>query len=409
MISKKKEIYYVVITQKDPLTNAWKKKWIRSGTSKREAEKLERKLMSEKDEGAIILTGRGIPTLLDFLTRWLDTCIKPPARKVATYTNYRAICKRIIADLGEHKLDKITPLMIATYYKELSGRGLSNTTVRLTHRILKAALDQAVKWQLLNRNPLIDVDPPAPIKPKNEALTTTDALALIEYATEQSKQSGYTRNKVSCILLLGIFCGLRRGEIAGLRWQDVDFNESTLHIRHSLLRIPISDLARLDYPYIKRSINSALVLDTVKTEASENSIIVPQHVTSFLRHAKRQYDTNRMRFGPHFHNTQLVMANEIGDPYDPNWYRKTLHKLIQSYNDSHPDCPPLPLIRVHDLRHTAATILLENDVDIKLVSRQLRHSDTGITQNLYQHVTERLESKIANTLDSLMDAANAEK
>ena len=63
----------------------------------------------------------------------------------------------------------------------------------------------------------------------------------------------------------------------------------------------------------------------------------------------------------------------------------------------------------HDLRHTAATILLENDVDIKLVSRQLRHSDTDITQNLYQHVTERLESKIANTLDSLMDAANAEK
>ena len=82
MISKKKEIYYVVITQKDPLTNTWKKKWIRSGTSKREAEKLERKLMSEKDEGTIILTGRGIPTLLDFLTRWLDTCIKPPARKV---------------------------------------------------------------------------------------------------------------------------------------------------------------------------------------------------------------------------------------------------------------------------------------------------------------------------------------
>ena len=209
--------------------------------------------------------------------------------------------------------------------------------------------------------------------------------------------------------MLGIFCGLRRGEIAGLRWQDVDFNESTLHIRHSLLRIPISDLARLDYPYIKRSINSALVLDTVKTEASENSIIVPQHVTSFLRHVKHQYDTNRMRFGPHFHNTQFVMANEIGDPYDPNWYRKTLHKLIQSYNDSHPESSPIPLIRVHDLRHTAATILLENDVDIKLVSHQLRHSDTGITQNLYQHVTERLESKIANTLDSLIDAANAEK
>jgi len=171
-----------------------------------------------------------------------------------------------------------------------------------------------VKWQLLNRNPLVDVDPPAPIKPKNEALTTTDALALIEYATEQSKQSGYIRNKVSCILLLGIFCGLRRGEIAGLRWQDIDFNESILHICHSLLRIPIDDLARLDYPYIKRSINSALVLDTVKTEASENSIIVPQHVTSFLRHVKRQYDTNRMRFGPYFHNTQFVMANEIGAP-----------------------------------------------------------------------------------------------
>ncbi len=142
MIQKKGNVYYVVYKYKT-LNGEWKKKWERAGTSRREAEKLERKLLSEQDEGAPVATRNSMPTLSAFFNQFLETCIKPPLRTLGTYRNYQECFQRIEPKIGNVRLDKLTPMHFSLAYKELAEEKLSATSIRMTHRTLRAALNKA--------------------------------------------------------------------------------------------------------------------------------------------------------------------------------------------------------------------------------------------------------------------------
>lgn len=130
--------------------------------------------------------------------------------------------------------------------------------------------------------------------------------------------------------------------------------------------------------------------------------MLPRYVRECFAKLRLLYHRKRMQIGPAFHDDGFILCDDYGIPYSPHKIYYVVQRVWKAYNKSHPDAP-LPKIRAHDLRHTAATLLLEENVDIKYVSRQLRHSSTVITQNLYQHVTPQAAWKTANAMDNIFD------
>ncbi len=144
-----------------------------------------------------------------------------------------------------------------------------------------------------------------------------------------------------------------------------------------------------------------LVLGDVKTESSRDFIVPPDYVIGILEEAKKYYKKQKKIFRESFRDFGFILNDGTGAPCAPDYISHTLKYLIEAHNK---DCPDIqiPHIRAHDMRHTAATMLLEENVNIKYVSRQLRHSSVSTTQNIYQHVTERMSSISAKTMDNII-------
>lgn len=394
MITKKYGHYYVVIKYKDT-AGTIKNKWQLAGNKYRDAQKLERELIARRDEGEVFFSRNDDPTVGSYLEEWLETAVKPPAKSLGTYENYSFCVHKITPLIGSVKLKKLTPITITKVYKALQDNGLSITSIRMIHRALRAALNKAVKWDILSKNPCLNADVPSPTPSPAIALTKDQAMALLT----QSEKMGFYAN---AIVALGMLCGLRDAESCGLRWQDYTEADGKLFIRHNLSERYAAGIDPEQYEYFYRPVEGkkALVLDKTKTESSNDYIMLPQYVQSRIRRLRLLYMTKRMHAGPAFHDDQFILCDDVGIPYSPHKIYYTVQKVRSAYNRDHPDAP-LPKIRAHDLRHTAATLLLEESIDIKYVSRQLRHSSTTITQNLYQHVTEASSRKTARAMDDI--------
>lgn len=393
MITKRGEVYYVVLKYKNS-SGEWKKKWIRAGTSRREAQKLERKYAIDRDEGRPVLDRNTAPIMRQYFAQWLDTAVKPPARSIGTYENYKYCVEKLNTLIGKTRIDRLTPIQLTKIYKELLSQGLSPTTVRMCHRVIRAALNKAVKWQLIASNPALAADVPSAIPSPAKALDTESALSLLRHTETMSLN-------IQLIIALEMLCGLRDAEVCGLRWEDYDKEHSRLNIRHNLCRRSLNDVDPSLYAFIWKQGKKYLVLDKAKTESSANFIIIPEYAAHILEKIRASYAQKQWALRGAFHDFGFILCDDTGVPRADYYVYQQVQKAVASYNQTHPDSP-LPKIRAHDLRHTAATILLEEHVDIKYVSRQLRHSSTVITQNLYQHVTDRMASLPARTIDSIL-------
>lgn len=389
MITKKGNVYYVVYKYKD-LNGAWKKKWERAGTNKRDAEKLERKVMSDRDSGIPVST-KFTPTLSLFFSQYLETCIKPPLRALGTYENYRFCFSKVEPKIGRVRIDKLRAVHFSAAYKELLEENISVTTVRMIHRVLRAALNKACQWQLIPNNPIRYADVPKPTPSPARVLERNQFISLLKWAETRPIQE-------RVILSLGFLCGLRDGEICGLRWQD--FDGSRLYIRHTLTRRNLDGINHGIYPFMYPMKKSYLVLGDVKTDSSRNYITPPRYVLDVLKDAKGYYSSQKEEFKQSFRDLGFILHDGTGAPCSDNFVWRTVQKAIRLYNETHED--KLPRIRAHDMRHTAATVLLEENVDVKYVSRQLRHSNVSVTQNIYEHVTERMSDYTAKAMDRIV-------
>lgn len=402
MIVERNGLLYVVIKYK-ALSGQMKKKWIAAGRSTREAKKIERQYLNRRDTGESFITRGDIPTVQEYLTEWLETAIKPPAKSLGTYENYTFCVNKIMPLIGAVKIDKLSPIQLTKAYKQLTLDGLSATSVRMVHRTLSSAFNKGVKWEICKKNPCAAADPPTQTPSPSLALTRDQAMALLK----QSEKSGSYAN---AIIALGMLCGLRDAESCGLRWQDYDKDKGQLLINHNLSERYAQGIKLKAYEYTRptKSGKKYLVLDKTKTESSNNFIMIPAYVKKVLDKLRIQYDRKKLALGSAFHDDQFILCDDFGIPLSPHKIYYIVQHVAQSYNEAHPDTP-LPKMRAHDLRHTAATLLLEENIDIKYVSRQLRHSNTVITQNLYQHVTESMTNKTANAMDEIFMQNNERK
>lgn len=394
MITKRGSVYYVVIRYKTS-NEVWKKKWIRAGVSRRDALRVERKYMQDRDAGVPLLDRNTASTMREFFDQWMDASVKPPSRSAGTYENYQYCAEKLCAYIGNVRIDRLTPLHLTKAYKALLGDGLSATTVRMCHRVVRAALNKAVRWHIIPVNPALSADTPQRTPSPAQALDVEKALSLLRFTESMNV---YSRLVVS----LEMLCGLRDAEVCGLRWQDFEKETGRLYIRHNICRRSMEGIDPSLYEFSWKQGKKYLVLDKVKTEASCNFIILPEYVSHVIEQARTAYAQKMWSLRSAFHDFGFILCDDIGAPRSNYYVYQTVQKALALYNASHAD-DPLPRLRAHDLRHTAATLLLEEHVDIKYVSRQLRHSSTVITQNLYQHVTDRMAALPARTIDRMIE------
>jgi len=307
-------------------------------------------------------------TVAQYLESWLETSARPRVR-VTTYGGYeRMIRLHVVPGIGKVRLARLTPQTLSHLYGGLAVNGLSPKSVRLVHAVLHRAFKQAVRWRLINVNPADAVDAPRTERKEFHALDAEETARLLEAARA---------DRLHGVYVLAVTCGMRQGELLGLRWADVDLDKGALAVRQQVMRI--GGEWRFSEP---------------KTKAGRRVITLPAVAVSALREHRRRQAEERLRVGPEWHDNGLVFTNRIGNPIEKqNLMRRSFWPLL--------DRAALPRIRFHDLRHTAATLLLAEGLHPKVVQERLGHSTIAVTMDVYSHVGMTLQREAADTLDRL--------
>jgi integrase len=362
----------------DPLTG---KKIYQSRTetgSKRDAEKILNDWVAKLEKGIAVEPSK--ITLAEYLRYWLNHYA---AANVGpkTLERYTEILERhVIPALGTAQLQKLRPTAVQAYYTqaEQSGRldgggGLSRRTILQFHRILHKALRQALRWQFVEFNVMDAVEPPKPVY-EEAATLNRDELARFLNRAQGTRAFAPT--------LLAIYTGMRRGELLGLRWADVDLENGFVQIRQAL-----------------GEAEGKLYFKAPKTQKSRRSIPIPLKVVHILAGHKKHQEKHRELFGSAYNDHDLVFACPDGSPWRPGNFTRAFKEIAQSVG--------LDWASPHKLRHTHASYLLQTGVHPKVASERLGHSGVSITMDLYTHLLPGMQEDATQKIEEYLDASLA--
>jgi integrase len=367
--------WYAIIESRDEVTGKRVRKWISlEATGKRQAQIECARIITELQNDTFQEPSK--LTLAEFFDRWLEhmkTQVSP-----RTHERYSEIVnKNIVPLLGQAKVSKLSAVQIAQAYATAleSGRrdgkgGLSPRTVHHMHRILKQALSDASRWRLLVRNPADAVDPPKVAPKTMQTYDIPQTAALIEAMRP-------TRMFIPTIL--AVLCGLRRGEIAALRWKNVDLDTGNVAIVESAEQTA-----------------KGIRYKEPKSGKTRN-VRLPDTVIEELKVWRLRQVEELLRVGKRLNGDAFVAAQADGSPLQPRSITHEWVRLLASRG--------LPRIRFHDLRHAHATHLLASGVHPKIASERLGHSKVGITLDLYSHVMPGMQDDAVAKLDAALKAA----
>jgi integrase len=335
--------------------------------TEKEANTALRKMLNEKEQGTLP-TGPN-QTLKAYLEQWLEQRYKLSAIRAGSYNTYRgSIYNHIIPVLGYIQLQKLTPQQVQAFYTKKLSEGLSVRTVSHFHALLHNALTQAVTWNLIARNVCDLVTCPTPKRHEMKPLTTEQAQRLLEVAR---------KHQLKALLTVAVATGMRRGELLALHWQDVDFNEGCLHVKHSVSRIGKFGLVESD----------------PKTHSSERKITLPGFVIDALKKHQEHLAELRVKAGGEWKEMDIVFCNMHGGYIEPSNLHKAFKKLLERAE--------LPNIRFHDLRHSAASFLAKLNIHPKVVQEILGHSTISMTMDIYSHMFPSTHQEAMGKLDDL--------
>lgn len=307
-------------------------------------------------------------TVKQYLESWLEEVHKPTI-KVSTYAKYRTIInKHIIPSLGHVQLQKLTPQQVQKLYSEKLKDGLTGKTVFSIHALLHKALDNAVRWNLVVRNVCDAVTPPRVERHEIQPLTPEQSKQLLKAVEGRS---------IEAIIKLALTTGMRRGELLALRWSDIDFKDKSLNVRHT-----VDYIGRFGY-----------VESEPKTNASRRKIVIPDFVIEVLRQHRTRQKENKLKAGDAWQENNLVFCNAVGSYISPDYLLELFHKVLEDAG--------LPDIRFHDLRHSAATLLLSMGVHPKVVQEILGHSRINMTMDTYSHVLPSMQKEAMDGMNDM--------
>ena len=297
-----------------------------------------------------------------------------PSLRPESYRRYEDLTRlHIVPELGATLLGRLTAQQVQAAYGRRLASGLSPTTVGLIHGVLHKAIRQAVQWGLVARNVTEMVKPPRRSTPEMRVLSPVQARQLLEAVVGDRHEALY---------ILAVTCGLRLGELQALRWREIDIDARRLRVTATL----------------QAMVNGIPVLGEPKTARGRREIRLPEMVVGPLRQLRAAQLVERLQSGSEWEDYDLVFTNGRGRPVDGNNFRaRRFGPLLASVG--------LPAIRFHDLRHTAATLLMGEGVPIKVASELLGHADVTTTLRTYSHVLPNMQQEAASTMDRLFAAA----
>ena len=301
----------------------------------------------------------------EYLVDWLENVHKSKLR-LGTYINYKKLIGYVVAELGDAWLQKLTPEKVQAFYTKKLSSGLSSKVVHEIHGVLHLALKNAVRWGLIARNVCDLVTAPRIVSREMVPLTMEQANALMNHVRG---------HRLEVLLALAVVTGMRRGELLALRWADIDLKRSKLVVLHS-----VDFIAGHGY-----------VEGKPKTAAGRRAVSLPAFLLEMLQVHRVQQLEQKSAVSDWVEN-DLVFPNHKGSYMHPTHMAESFKKLLEEAG--------LPPMRFHDLRHSAATILLARGVNIKVVSELLGHSDIVITLRTYGHL---LPSMQGDAVDSWKD------
>ena len=331
-----------------------------SGKTKREAQERLANYYAQTITGIFVEPSR--TTVATYLNQWLTDVVTSSVRPT-TLRSYSGIVRRhIVPRIGSTLLGQLTARHVQWLYAEMDRSGLSPRLRELTHAVLRRSLEQAVRLNLLLKNPCDSVDKPRVPKKSMKTFSADDVRQFLTAARS---------NRLFALYQVAVTTGLRQGELLGLQWSDVDFEHRCINVRNTLQE----DCGRFQ-------------LGEPKTNTSRRRVDLPNFVSVGLRdHRKRMIAEGNP--GP------WLFCDTAGGPLrKSNLTRRDFHPLVASAG--------LPRIRFHDLRHTAATLSLLAGIHPKVVQEMLGHASITITLDLYSHVLPSMQLDAAQRLDDLL-------
>ena len=333
------------------------KRRYRSGKTRKEAYEKFQQALQEQKQGKLI-TGTH-QTLRQYLEYWLDAVCKPPALRISSYEKYRKLINTyILPALGHIPLQKLTPQHVQALYRKKGDDGLSSKMINSIHGVLHKALGNAVRWNLVSRNICDLVSPPRIVKPTIESLTMEQAHKLLE---------AVRGHRLEVLLIVALTTGIRRGELLALRWSEVDLEEQRIQVRRT-----VDYITR--YGYVETE---------PKTAAGKRLIALPYFVANILKQHRLQQLEAKLKVGRAWEDRDLVFTDLHGGYFNPRYLGKLFDKVLAETG--------LPHMRFHDLRHSAATLLLSMGVHLKVVQEILGHSTITMTADIYSHVLPSMQ------------------
>ena len=364
---------------------------------------------------------QGIPlaserqTVAQYLGYWLDEIARTRVRPLTLRSYEERVRLHILPGLGRVALARLTPQRVQTWINDRIASGASPQSCRYNRAVLRAALTHAVRWGMLPRNPAALVDLPRASKTEIRPFSPEQARAFLAAAAG---------NRIEALFTVALAVGLRQGEALGLAWKDVSVDDGTLQVRRTLHRIG-GDRVRLRALRAERKeltvrwrnstdaeerarfaqerarlwkeiqgVRRHFSLGEPKSARSRRTINLPAFVVKALRaHRARQLE-ERLIAGGDWQDSGLVFTTRRGTPLDPRAATKVFHAIRSAAT--------LPPIRFHDLRHTAATLLLAQGVSPRVIMETLGHSQISLTLDTYSHILPALQQEAADRMDAVL-------
>ncbi len=304
---------------------------------------------------------------------WLEHKAAGATLKHATLSSYRALLEQhVLPSLGQLRLDQITVAHVQQLCDDLlrsgrlstarEGAPLGATSVRRVLQALGAALKHAVRTQILIRNVAELVQLPSAARVKRKVIDAEEAIMLIKAAQG---------TRLELVITIAVATGMRRGEILGLCWSDIDFGEKTARVRRQIVRG-----AQIDRP---------------KSYAALRTVPLPLFVLDALRQHKADQNEVRLVMGNDFNSSGYVFIDEMGAPWNPDSISSLYRRITIGTG--------LSGLRFHDLRHSAGSILIAAGISIPVVSEILGHADPAVTMRVYAHALKNSQSAAADVMD----------
>ena len=341
-----------------------------SGKTRREVELKLRDALAKRDTNTLEKSRKESDTVEDFLLFWVSA--KTPGWQFKTIERVNLdINKFIIPEIGSVKLCDLTAEMIERAYVSIVKKhGISDSSLLHVHSTLRTALSRASKLKRIAVNPMLSVETPKQRKFYASPLTMVEWREMMQTAQKEPTMW-------HLMWRITLATGLRQGEVLGLSWEDFNLDTGGLFVRNQL----------------QRQTGHGLVLkSTLKANAEPREIILDEETTTLMKAWRREQTQYRLQRGS-WGDKDLVFTNSLGKPIEP---RKALTRWKQLLRSA-----GIKERRLHDARHTFATVLLQSGIEVKVVSHYLGHSDVRTTQNIYQHVNTAILNQTAKVIGEL--------